>query len=409
MTEEKYAAAGRPAENKQFCILSAIAMVLVVMGHVDEGLLTIGGLFPYYSFHIALFVFISGYFFRPEDVYRPLSWLKRKALRLLLPYFLWNVLYGMLVMLLRACGFFIGNEPSLWTLFVEPILSGHQFLYNAPAWFVTALFLTEAADLAIRRLFGWAEKGWTGLSRRKRTEYPAEETAHVPREQTEWLFMGLYLCLGFAVAWLSARGSVYDWYRVPGRIMYMLPCYQMGRLYRVSLEKRDTLPDGLYFGILLCVQLAVARFCRGTAVSVAWCNGFQNGPVIPYLTAAAGIAFWLRVSARLTPVLGETGFWRYLGRNTFAVMMHQLTALLAVKGVFAFLNAFLGLCADFDWEAFRTDVYYAYLPNGLPQFRMLYVIAGIVLPLLLQKGLERGRFRLKQKFRTESASLGESA
>ena len=263
MTEEKYAAAGRPAENKQFCILSAIAMVLVVMGHVDEGLLTISGLFPYYSFHIALFVFISGYFFRPEDVYRPLQWLERKALRLLLPYFLWNVLYGMLVMLLRACGFFIGNEPSLRTLFVEPILSGHQFLYNAPAWFVTALFLTEAADLAIRRLFGWAEKGWTGLARGKRTERPAEETAHVPREQTEWLFMGLYLCLGFAVAWLSARGSVYDWYRVPGRIMYMLPCYQMGRLYRVSLEKRDTLPDGLYFGILLCVQLAVARFCRG--------------------------------------------------------------------------------------------------------------------------------------------------
>lgn len=391
MTEEAYAAAGkRPAENKQFCILSAIAMLLVVMGHVDEGLLTIGGLFPYYSFHIALFVFISGYFFRSEDVDRPLGWLKRKTLRLLVPYFLWNVIYGVLVMVLRACGFYIGNPPSLWTLFAEPVLSGHQFLYNAPAWFVTALFLTEAVDLAFRRILGgkWDRR---------------EDAVSCPGR--EWFFLGLYLCLGFAAAWLSARGSVYDWYRVPGRVMYMLPCYQMGRLYRTVLEKWDTLPDWLYFGGLLAVQLALARFCRGTAVSVAWCNGFLNGPVIPYLTAVTGIAFWLRVSARLTPALGENRFWRYLGRNTFAVMMHQLLAILAVKGVFALGNAALGWCADFDWEAFRTDVYYVYLPGGLTQFRMLYVAAGVALPLFLQKGLERGRLGLKRRFGGERLAV----
>ena len=382
-------------ENKQFCILSAIAMVLVVMGHVDEGLLTISGLFPYYSFHIALFVFISGYFFRPEDVERPLQWLKRKALRLLLPYFLWNVLYGLLAAALRAYGFWIGGELSLWSLFVEPFYSGHQFMYNAPSWFVIPLFLTEAVNLTVRGGMEWLGRRLEGCSLLKRwTAYFGGEN----RERLEWPLMGLYLCIGFVLVWLSARGSVYDWYRIPGRVMYMLPCYQMGRLYRTRLEKKDTLPDGLYFGALLLIQLAVARFCLGTAVSVVWCNGFINGPVIPFLTAATGIAFWLRVSARLVPVLGESRLWRYLGRNTFAVMMHQLTAILVLKGVFAAANAFLGWCEDFDWEAFRADVYYVYLPGGFPQFRMVYVIAGIVLPLVLQKGIERARMRLKRSF-----------
>lgn len=368
------------AVNGQFRILTAFAMILVVMGHVDEGMLTIGGLFPYYSFHIALFLFISGYFYRPEKEEQIGAYLKRKARRLLLPYFIWNVIYGMLVIVLRAAGFYIGNEPSLWTLFAEPFLSGHQFLYNAPAWFVPALFLTEAVNVLIRRLFQRL-----GL-------------------QNEWAVMGLYLCLGMAVAWLSANGYVYDWYRIPGRLMYMLPCYQMGRLYRAKLEEKDTLPDWLYFGMLFVIQLLLTAFCNGLGVSAAWCNGFLNGPVIPYVTAVTGIAFWLRLSRILEPALGKRKFWNYFGENTFAVMMHQVLAFLLIKGIFALCCLAAGYgpgCqsagwfADFDWSRFTTDVYYCYLPGGREPFKMLYVAAGIGLPLLLQKGLDCAGARIR--------------
>lgn len=359
----------RPAaqnRDRQFDILSALAMLLVVMGHVDEGMLTIGGLFPYYSFHIALFLFISGYFYVPEKEKHIGAYLAGKVRRLLLPYFIWNIFYGLMVVCLRAAGFFIGNMPSFWTLFVEPFLSGHQFLYNAPAWFVPALFLAEAANVILRRFFGAC------------------------RLRNEWAIMGIYLCLGFCVAWLSANGHVYDWYRIPGRIMYMLPCYQMGRLYRAKLKEHDTLPDWLYFGILLIVQLFLARFAKGLAVSAAWVNGFANGPVIPYVTAVTGIAFWLRVSRILEPALSGSGFWSRFGRNTYAVMMHQVSAFLAVKGAFALIGMATGCFADFDWNAFRTDVYYIYLPGGLAQFKMLYVAAGVALPLLLQGAIRAG-------------------
>lgn len=361
------------AKNLQFCILSAVGMILVVMGHVEEGMLTVGGLFPYYSFHIALFLFISGYFYREEEEGHIGAWLVRKAKTLLLPYLVWNLLYGLLVCLMRACGFYIGNEPSLRTLFLDPFLSGHQFLYNAPAWFVPALILAEAANLILRRILG------------------------LFRLRGEWLIGGLYLCMGMAAVWLSQNGYVYDWYRIPGRILYMLPCYQMGRLYRTKLERLDRAPGWLYFGVLLAVQLILASCCNGLAVSAAWCNGFSNGLLTPYLTAATGIAFWLRVSRDLAPALGKSRFWLYFGSHTFAVMMHQVLAFFAVKGAFALAGRLFGIFADFDREAFLTDVYYVYLPGGLDPFRMLYVAAGIALPLLLCRLLDLLERRLPWK------------
>ena len=350
--------------NRQFALLTAIAMVLVIMGHVNEQLLTFGGLFPYYSFHIALFLFISGYFYKEDQEEKIPSYIVKKAKHLLIPYFIWNLFYGIVVIGLRACGFYIGNEPSLWTLLAEPFLSGHQFSYNAPAWFVPALFLAQAANVVIRRILRFV------------------------KIQNEWIIQGIYLCMGFAVVWLSANGYVYDWYRIPGRIMYMLPCFQMGKLYRAKLEEKDRLPNWLYFGILFAVQLFLVANCNGLAVSAAWCNGFLNGPVIPYLTAVTGIAFWLRTAKILLPVFEKSRFWNYLGDNTYAVMMHQLPAMMLVSGIFAAANRMLGAFGDFSWDHFLTDVYYVYLPGGQEAFRWIYVIAAICLPLTLQKGID---------------------
>ena len=47
-------------ENKEFRILSAIGIILVVAGHLGYDVFDIGGLFPYYSFHVFIFLFVSG-------------------------------------------------------------------------------------------------------------------------------------------------------------------------------------------------------------------------------------------------------------------------------------------------------------------------------------------------------------
>lgn len=45
-------------ENRQFQILSALGIIFVVAGHLGYGVFDIGGLFPYYSFHVYIFLFV---------------------------------------------------------------------------------------------------------------------------------------------------------------------------------------------------------------------------------------------------------------------------------------------------------------------------------------------------------------
>ena len=140
-----------PGTNMQFALLSALGIFFVADGHLNNSYLDIGGLIPYYSFHMQLFVFISGYFCREEQE-RFASYGIRKFKRLMLPYFAWNLVYGILAAFLRGYGFSIGDPVSLETLFAEPFRTGYQFILNHPAWFVPALFLVETADRGLSAL-----------------------------------------------------------------------------------------------------------------------------------------------------------------------------------------------------------------------------------------------------------------
>ncbi|WMC91822.1 acyltransferase family protein [Kineothrix sp. MB12-C1] len=97
-------------ENEVFRILLAIGIILVVAGHADFHVFDFGGLFPYYSFHVAIFLFVSGYFYNEDDEAHIGKYIKRKALHLLVPYFLWNMFYGFVAFVLRFFGFFIGGD-----------------------------------------------------------------------------------------------------------------------------------------------------------------------------------------------------------------------------------------------------------------------------------------------------------
>lgn len=351
--------------NGAFRMLSALGMILIVAGHADFHIFDLGGLFPYYSFHVELFLFVSGYFYRESDEEQPGKYLKRKVKRLLLPYVIWNLFYGLLAALLHSAGFLIGEGLSLRTLFIEPFLSGHQFGYNFSAWFVPALFLVEAINLFMRKVL---------------------KALHLNRE---WLIMAGCLALGMLTVRFSIDGHVWGYYKLPGRILIMLPAFELGQLYKSKLEAVDRLPNSVYFGFLFFIQLVIVFSCRGLAFSTVWCTGFANGPVIPFLTVLTGIAFWLRVAKILAPLLEKNAFFDRLGAGTYSVMMHHILSFLLVKCVFSVIAEGTPYCPDFDRQAFLTDINYIYVPHGVEAAKWLYLTAGIVLPLLIQYGKER--------------------
>ena len=358
--------ASQGSYNATFGILSALAMVMIVAGHADYNILTVGELFPYYSFHVPLFMFISGYFYRPQEEDIPLAYLKKKVRRLLVPYFIWNLVYGLIAWALRTWGGFTLGEPVTFkSLFIEPILHGYQYLYNFAAWFVPVLFLIEVMNLCMRLLL---------------------RKLHLCRE---WLILAGSLLVGMLVVYFAIGGHVWGWYKMPGRILFLYPCFQMGQFYHQKLEKHDTLGNLPYFAIVIGVQVVLQLTCNGLAYSSVWCTGFANGPVIPYVTAVSGIAFWLRVAKVLTPALAKSPVVTYLGRNTYAVMMHHIMAFMLVKMVLAGVASHTGFCPDFDLEQFHTNIDYIYAVGGAEAFRMIYLAAGLILPLGLQFCLSR--------------------
>ncbi len=348
-------------ENRQFRILSAFGIILVVVGHLGYNVLDIGGLFPYYSFHVFIFLFVSGYFYREEAEENIFRYILKKCTTLLVPYFFWNLFYGILAQILHGAGFTFGENLSFKTLFISPFLDGHQFMYHFSAWFVPALFLVEVINVIMRKVLG------------------------ILHLKNEWLILAGCLVFGMITIQLAIGGHVWGWYHFPGRLLLMLPGFQMGRIYREKLEVHDTLSDGWYFLLVIGIQVLICIFCAGLAFGVVWVGSFANGPVIPYVTVITGIAFWLRISKIIDRIPGFSDKMVYIGRNTFAVMMHHTAVFMLIKGFFYFCSCLTPLCGEFNQELFFYDIEYLYLPGGTEAAKWIYLLAGIAVPLLIEK------------------------
>ncbi|MCQ2795622.1 MAG: acyltransferase family protein [Bacilli bacterium] len=133
-------------------------MVLVVVGHVSFGIDSCANVVsPFtswiHTFHLGIFAFASGYFFKDESVDKPHLYILKKAKRLLIPLFLYNIVYGLFVLALRQGDFTMGKEFSLYNLFVELLISGHQFDFNLGGWFIIPFFMVEVFVCLLRFCF----------------------------------------------------------------------------------------------------------------------------------------------------------------------------------------------------------------------------------------------------------------
>ena len=106
--------------NLQFKLLSAIGIIIIVSGHCYHGGMELAyNWFPPYSYHLALFVFISGYFYKTDYEENIGKYIWKRTKRLLIPAYLWNIFYGGMVAFLGLFGFTIGAKPDLYNLFVR--------------------------------------------------------------------------------------------------------------------------------------------------------------------------------------------------------------------------------------------------------------------------------------------------
>ena len=136
----------------RFKILYAIAIILVCCGHTNGGGVSI--LFdwiPLGGMHLPIFVFASGYFYMYSSEEHLGAYLLRKVKKLIIPLYVYNLVYGVIVQALKLKGFNMGGGLNFNNLIIAPITNGHQFVYNMGGWFIIPLFMVEIYNVLIHK------------------------------------------------------------------------------------------------------------------------------------------------------------------------------------------------------------------------------------------------------------------
>ena len=348
----------------RFKILYAIGMLMVVAGHCNGGgiPLDIAGWFPYYGFHLSLFAFASGYFYKSSYENNVIRYIIKKTKSLIVPLYIYTFAYGIIVTLSHLAGFTIGWKFTLYNLIIAPVTNGHQFFYNMGGWFVVPLFMVEIANIIFRKVV--------------RSIIPI-----IP----EYIFFIISLFIGLIGNSLAANGYNIDLWLVLTRFTYFFPFFSLGIFYKKTLEKYEQkIPNSLFFITIFGVKLFIIMYYgKNITYTPSWCNDFTEGAAMPIIIGILGIALWMRISTILEPIFWKSRLVNLIANNTYSIMMNQFLGFMILKTFFAILSS-LSFLKNFDWQRYKTDIWYYYLPGSIEQTLTLYLISGILFPILLQ-------------------------
>lgn len=210
--------------------VKGVAIILMVLGHcmqygskyrADE-LYFENGLFMWiYSFHMPLFMLVSGYLFRKSMLHRTfLSNIKHRAIALLLPVFTWNSLWLVHI-----------NSSLLISGEVNFRLSEQLQSYFSALWFLWALFWCSIIVLFVHRFL---------------------------RDS-----IGIYICLGILLLFVPGKYEGYFLVKNQALLIFMYPYFIAGymwskfKLYHFLVKNS---PSSLYWALLFSLLLFMFLF-----------------------------------------------------------------------------------------------------------------------------------------------------
>lgn len=352
--------------NYQFKALYLIGIVAVLFCHVftDGGIPGIIYILPLEGFNLAIFIFASGYLFKDEYSQTPFRYVLKKFATLIVPYFVLNVIYGGVAQLMHGWGFAFGGEFNLHNIFVQPIIDGHQFIYNLGGWFVFPLFGVMVVNVFLQRLL-------------------------IKLKCKDYVIFSLFLVVGIIGCALPTRAEKTQWMLVLMRWMYFFPFFGFGFLYKNRLEKHlDKIPFYIYFPVLIVVRVAIMAMYgwRTPVYRIAFMNTFTACPFMPMLVGVSAILIFLRIAKYMAPLMERSKLLLEISNSTYSIMVNHLIVFIGVKAVFSLIFS------DFSVTSFQTSIWY-YYPENVGLVSVVYVLFGLLVPT----GLSVVYRRLKTK------------
>lgn len=357
----------REQRSTQFTILKAIAIICVVLSHAGIR----GWLFNFlFIFHVPVFFMCAGYFFHTKYLSDERTFIMHRVKGLYWPFLRWSIFFLVIHNLLFYLGLLseqYGNasggvlHPYTWHQWGQHLwsivfnMSGYNDFLCGTFWFFRALFLASIGFLILFKVL-------------RRSEHFATNV------QAGWgiLAITLLMCFWKVMDNLTIPGVTQGGYRELMGASFMAAGFLL-RQYNVieRINWKVTVP--------CCVLLLLASFLFPS--SMVW-NGtlsdFFSLP-LPAVAAFIALAWGCGYIDRYDNVAKRALV--YIGNRTLYIFAFHLVAF---KLVSALKVAFYGL----PWQAVGGHPTVLQPMNNV-LWILLYVVAGVGIPLLWLSGYRR--------------------
>lgn len=349
--------------NNKINILKALAIMIIVSGHLEFSLIP---MFPPYSFHLALFFFISGYLFKEKYLENVFEFLKKKSKTLLVPYYLYIVFYFLVTCaIFKLTGRFWGYPITLKNYTVIPFINGHQLDLACPLWFVLQLFITLVCFLFTLKFL--------------KKIY-----------DNKWFHFAVFLVLAL-ISMTFGECKFDSPILILVRTLFSMFFVYFGFFYKNNIEGKRNIfsPKIIFFMIALQSLLWFLNKdytpSDGIGLSYILVWGDFDSFLVPILTSITGIWASLFVVEVLYPYLKDNKFIYQIGQNTYHIMANHLFVFYLITVILMWLK---GVPIEVKNE---HDIYWIYAPLKTTYF---YFVVTIYVTTYVGAGLKA----LKKKF-----------
>jgi fucose 4-O-acetylase-like acetyltransferase len=349
--------------NQTFQWLEALAILMVLDDHMSTRIGILSSIFPYNSFYMPMFVFISGYFYRDKPV---IQTIRHKVRHLLFPYLIWafvGEIISYLLMRFNIVNWFVNPFSIIRVkqLFLIDSLSS----ITGASWFVIMLF--------------WVSIGYGILN----------SILQLGKKNNDYIWLLLSIIIGFISLKFCITGYNTSSLRLfLLRTAWYLQFYHMGRMFHCYWEKYIINKRLLYI-CSACVGINVLLICvMGDRINFYSTGGMGhfNSWWIPLITSITETLFWYKVMQLAASKIGQEPIIDFIAENTFTIMECHLV-FLNIPNFYAYYQFLHGnpVYADFPMKIFIHGAWLRYSPNT----RLLGWFCGLLGSLIVAYLLRR--------------------
>ena len=349
--------------NQIFNYLYVLAILMVIDDHTSTRIGFLSSIFPYNSFYMPLFVFISGYFYRKRGLVENT---KHKVKKLLIPYLVWNIVAIILAVILdHTIGINWIEKCSIKQFLTTNFLTGSITSLNGASWFVIMLF-------------------WISII------YNLIHFKLKDSKIVDAIFTVLYSILGFASLQLCIKGYAVknEWWLFALKISFYIQFFQWGVIFKKYIEKH-LLKINKILVCGTCILINIILICiYGDKINFYATVGMNkfNFWYLPVITSMTGILFYYEIMEFLSRKIGQNRIIDFISRNTFVIMQIHLL-FLNIPNFYVYFKVLNGSNSynDFNMNKFINGAWLRYSANTRLVGFFLGVIGSLMVEYLLEK------------------------